>query len=243
VLFLWRSLATDSGGAGLHRGGAGLDAAWTVWGADSMVGITNAAAWQIPVPGVKGGYPGGGTEYRRVRKAQLAWSGEAGEPLPSREGLPPGEPFQAKSTGVDLRIGDVWRQRFPGGGGWGDPLDRSPAAVVADVKQGAVSAHAAREAYGVVLGATGDDHDAAATERQREHLRGRRLQSAPVGQSRLQRRTQLSLALARFGAFVEPRAEAELIETFDGETGAVEDVRHFVATPAHAFPEATLRVL
>ena len=67
VLFLYRRLAKDSGGAGLHRGGVGLEAAWTPWGADRLIGITNAAAWQIPVPGIEGGYPGGATEQRRIR--------------------------------------------------------------------------------------------------------------------------------------------------------------------------------
>ena len=73
VLFLYRRLAKDSGGAGLHRGGVGLEAAWTPWGADSLIGITNAAAWQIPVPGAQGGYPGwchGATTHPREPPAE-----------------------------------------------------------------------------------------------------------------------------------------------------------------------------
>ena len=42
-----------------------------------------------------------------------------------------------------------------GGGGYGDPLDRPPEAVLADVVEGWVSAAAATELYGVVL--TADD--------------------------------------------------------------------------------------
>ena len=35
-----------------------------------------------------------------------------------------------------------------GGGGWGDPLEREPALVRADVREGYVSAQSAREDYG-----------------------------------------------------------------------------------------------
>ena len=41
--------------------------------------------------------------------------------------------------------------RTGGGGGWGDPLDRDPAPVRADVAEELVSLAAARAQYGVVL--------------------------------------------------------------------------------------------
>jgi N-methylhydantoinase B len=41
--------------------------------------------------------------------------------------------------------------RTGGGGGWGDPLERDPALVCADVREELVSAAAARARYGVVL--------------------------------------------------------------------------------------------
>jgi N-methylhydantoinase B len=55
-------------------------------------------------------------------------------------------------------------------GGFGDPLERDPAKVQADVENGDVSQKAALEIYGVVLG------DAKATERRRADLRARRIQ-------------------------------------------------------------------
>jgi N-methylhydantoinase B len=63
--------------------------------------------------------------------------------------------------------------RTGGGGGWGDPLERDPAAVRTDVQEEFISARAAREDYGVVLR---DDLsiDQAATERQRNALRSAR---------------------------------------------------------------------
>jgi N-methylhydantoinase B len=63
--------------------------------------------------------------------------------------------------------------RTGGGGGWGDPLERDPAAVRTDVQEEFISARAAREDYGVVLR---DDLsvDQTATERQRNALRSAR---------------------------------------------------------------------
>ena len=66
----------------------------------------------------------------------------------------------------------------PGGGGWGDPLEREPERVQWDVIEGYVSADAARERYGVVL--TPDlSVDAAATQARRAALRQGR--TAPSG--------------------------------------------------------------
>jgi N-methylhydantoinase B len=53
---------------------------------------------------------------------------------------------------VLLKQGAAVRMRFPGGGGFGDPLARDPALVRADVQRGLVSADRARSDYGVALG-------------------------------------------------------------------------------------------
>src|SRR6185369_5638042 len=54
-------------------------------------------------------------------------------------------------------------------GGFGDPLERDPAKVEADVNNGDVSALAAKQIYGVVIG------DAEGTQSEREKLRKARL--------------------------------------------------------------------
>jgi N-methylhydantoinase B len=63
--------------------------------------------------------------------------------------------------------------RTGGGGGWGDPLERDPAAVRVDVEEELVSRASAREDYGVVLR---DDLsvDQAATEQARNTIRSAR---------------------------------------------------------------------
>ena len=54
-----------------------------------------------------------------------------------------------------------------GGGGYGDPLERDPEAVRADVREGFVSAERARDGYGVVLDAAGEvDEEATAAARE-----------------------------------------------------------------------------
>jgi len=62
-----------------------------------------------------------------------------------------------------------------GGGGYGDPLDRDPDAVVYDVLEGWVSLEAAEGVYGVVLrpqaGPVGLGVDEEATRLRREELR------------------------------------------------------------------------
>jgi len=72
-----------------------------------------------------------------------------------------------------LGRGDLFRCEWAGGGGWGDPLERDPALVERDLRDGYVSAASAREDYGVVPG------DAAATRTLRERLRRVRGWSVP----------------------------------------------------------------
>ena len=62
--------------------------------------------------------------------------------------------------------------RCAGSGGYGDPLDREPARVLRDVRDGYISAEAALAHYGVVLSESGQDFDAAATQALRRQRRG-----------------------------------------------------------------------
>ena len=59
--------------------------------------------------------------------------------------------------------------RTSGAGGYGDPLDREPSAVLADVRSGLVSSAAAEQDYGVVVRA--EDVDETATREQRARRR------------------------------------------------------------------------
>ncbi len=69
-----------------------------------------------------------------------------------------------------LRRDDVFRLDTPGGG-FGDPFEREPERVLADVREGYVSREAAEKHYGVVVAETETEDgltvDAAATARKR----------------------------------------------------------------------------
>ncbi|MFC7649751.1 hypothetical protein ACFQX6_62445 [Streptosporangium lutulentum] len=81
-----------------------------------------------------------------------------------------------------VRAGEVVRVRTTGGGGWGSPLDRDPALVAADVRDGKVSAEGARDDYGVILCGPADDPsvDEEGTSRLRAESRARVPRRSPV---------------------------------------------------------------
>src|ERR1051326_4374384 len=75
----------------------------------------------------------------------------------------------ARYADYPLHSGDVFCLDSPGGGGYGDPLERSAERVLADVREGFVSAEAAEREYGVVVEREGSNFvvDAAATQARR----------------------------------------------------------------------------
>jgi N-methylhydantoinase B len=146
-------LWTDSGGAGQFRGGLGLEKVYEATATDVMVSHRGERFASTPW-GLFGGEPG-----RSARAFVLRTDGRR-EELPSKKMLV-------------LHPGDQLWEYIAGGAGYGDPLDRDPEAVRADVLDGKVSGEAARAAYGVVLGG-GHAVDEIATKARREALRAAR---------------------------------------------------------------------
>jgi N-methylhydantoinase B len=153
VLVEGRGLRTDSGGAGKYRGGLGIDMRVRnlVEGKWNFELVRRS---QCPPWGLWGGKPGEYGLYllRAPGEDEFRMMGGAHHPVPV-------------NAEVIVRTG--------GGGGWGDPLERDPAAVRADVEEELVSRASARENYGVALR---DDLsiDQAATEQTRSAIRSRR---------------------------------------------------------------------
>jgi N-methylhydantoinase B len=144
------SLRTGSEGAGKHRGGYGLirDIELT----DDCVISTCLDRSKIPPFGLFGG-DDGSVNRMLIRPAGTQdW-----QELPSRD------------SNHGLHKGDVVRIETAIGGGFGDPLERDPALVAADVLDGYLPGEAATEIYGVVLAGDGSV-DAAATEEARGRL-------------------------------------------------------------------------
>jgi N-methylhydantoinase B len=153
VLIENRALRQDSCGPGKFRGGLGID-----------MRVRNLVE--------------GRWNFEQAKRVQCPpwglWGGKAGDPAGYFLRLP-GETDFKPMTGAHIPVplhaeGVV---RTGGGGGWGDPLERDPALVRADVTEELVSREAALEHYGVVLR---DDLtlDEAATQQRRDQLRSRR---------------------------------------------------------------------
>jgi N-methylhydantoinase B len=143
-------LRADSGGAGKFRGGMGLDYALTVLPPEAVLTSRGMERYRFQPWGREGGAPGRNGE---------TWLHAPGEPPANLGKLDLLRPPPRATLAV----------RTAGGGGYGDPYDRDPERVLADVLDGLVSTEQAREAYGVAI----EDSrvDAAATSALRDRPR------------------------------------------------------------------------
>ena len=123
-------LRQDSGGAGLHRGGLGMQRDFRLLAPGAT--ITLLERGKFPHWGCKGGKPG-------ARNYVLISSRKKGQ-------------FEIlKSPEIELDTGDIVSNRTGGGGGWGDPFERPPEKVLEDVLNEYISLSSAREEYGVAI--------------------------------------------------------------------------------------------
>ena len=162
MLYLKKEFSIDTAGPGRHRGGVGEEVVMIVpdgaQGTDVPV-TTSIRGWgrspesSYPVLGLLGGQPG--------RGGHLTLNNH----------------LESQNQVFSLRGGDVVRLTTPGGGGFGDPLDRDPEMVREDVLAGLVSVHAARTDYGIVLVGADYTIDQAASAALRQ---GRAPKAAPA---------------------------------------------------------------
>src|SRR5262249_19354577 len=83
-------------------------------------------------------------------------------------------PSSSKFSNMPTRVGDVLAVTQGGGGGYGDPFDRDPELVAADVVDGYVSLKRAQTDYGVMLDPAAQTVNQAATARERGRRKRRR---------------------------------------------------------------------
>jgi N-methylhydantoinase B len=124
------STIPDSGGPGLHRGGNGVCVAYQFLEPGEI--SIHDDRWLTYPWGVNGGLPG-------ARSNKLLKRADGSESW-----------IPAKCDRIKVVAGDILFFNTWGGGGWGDPLQRSPGTVAADVERGLVSFEGARR-YGVVV--------------------------------------------------------------------------------------------
>jgi N-methylhydantoinase B len=121
-------IAIDTGGAGKFRGGNGLVRAFRVLGDQAQICIC-ADRHVTPPPGVFGGRSGrpasfvldAGTTHERA--------------------------LSSKTPYIPLKKGTLVTLQSAGGGGYGDPVDRDPKRLGADILNGYVSLEAAARDY------------------------------------------------------------------------------------------------
>ena len=78
---------------------------------------------------------------------------------------------------MQVKKNDVFRGEMAGSGGYGNPLEREPSAVVEDVRQGKISIEHALEEYGVVINPSSFTADLASTLQKRAAHEKRSTQS------------------------------------------------------------------
>ncbi len=122
----------DSGGPGRWRGGVGQAITVEILCDGGIFLARGLDRIRFPAFGVAGGQPGAPMRIIENR-------GRAGERI------------LGKIHELHVRRGDTVTVLMPGGGGYGDPLQRDPALVAGDVLRGFVTAAAAERDYGVIL--------------------------------------------------------------------------------------------
>jgi N-methylhydantoinase B len=135
VRFAYYGIAGNSGGPGMHRGGCGSRYGIATLG-DSLVSILGDRVDHAPF-----GVQGGGPALPNV--VRLETGGASWVP-----------PMRSKAEKVAFAPGDSFHLASPGGGGFGPPWQRDPAAVETDLNDGLIDPATAGAVYGVVIGST-----------------------------------------------------------------------------------------
>ena len=173
IRYLFRRRLTDSGGPGQYRGGAGGEMAIVAHDAPDggIHYVVSGKGTKFPQSeGLGGGYPGGVNDYVWVHAPHEMHNvdrfAQSLDTIPGDS-----EPI---SWGVFPLMGsDALYIRWNGGGGIGDPLERPPEKVLADIDAGLISEQAASDVYGVIRNEK--TVDGAATKTKRTSLRLARL--------------------------------------------------------------------
>ena len=180
-LYFTRSHNCDGSGFGQYRGGMGSFRIYLIHGSkDCSVDYKPYGGVAQGGFGLAGGFPTGIGATRVMVEAGLEMiekvkAGDHPTTVAMRAGewgksfLPAGVPER-----IPLPEGSLLIDYVAGGGGFGDPIDRDPAAVLQDFRRGWVSREIAERIYGVIFSSGGEAVDGAATESRRRQIRDER---------------------------------------------------------------------
>ena len=180
IMYLARRNIPDSGGVGKFRGGMGGEAIYMIYGTEKLVFGTMGVGKKTPGGhGIFGGYPPDLQENKYVLNSNVSYifkeskSPTTFEELDLLDGnvITPPANFYA----VPVKEHDIILFRWGAGGGYGDPLERDPKAVLRDVKINANSFETAKNMYGVIIKQPEVEIDYEATQKLRGRLREERL--------------------------------------------------------------------
>jgi N-methylhydantoinase B len=137
--------------------------------------VTFGRGIEVPQPlGIFGGYPGGTVDYSIFRDIDLQeYLSTFSPPDTDPDSV---EREDARWGVFDLAVDDMFRIRFGGSGGYGDPLERDADDVAADVKEGKIDVETARTVYGVPV--TKEGNFDGSVDDTRDRLYSERLEDA-----------------------------------------------------------------
>jgi acetone carboxylase alpha subunit len=204
-MYLAREVHVDGGGFGRYRGGNGILSVHMVWGSDEVDIGSFGSAPIFSAPGLMGGYPAGALYMWVGSRTNLQRLIEAGKGLPAGEGEDPERPAfvrgiegdweliaGANRIGIPQRLYDVFTAMSGDGGGFGDPIERDPARVAEDLRNGLTASWTARQAYCVAVDPETFEVDREETGRLRTERRRERLRrGVPASEYREQEREVL----------------------------------------------------
>jgi N-methylhydantoinase B len=151
VLFHEYGLREGSGGAGKQRGGFGINYTVELRRGEAQASFVMDHGRFGPQGALGGG--DGGKNTVTVRRSDKSYTPE----------------HLSKDQNIPIQPGDIIAVGTPGGGGFGNPFERDPNAVLRDVRRGYYTVDQAQALFGVVL--MGDlsniDSDATASARSR----------------------------------------------------------------------------
>ena len=164
LIYLGRQIKAGSGGAGKYRGGCGHESLRLVHNATDWTMFFMGNSHITSDWGLMGGYPAASGYRFAAHKtgikeliesgAEFPIGGDFDPEFPTYDSLIPDAQIkrdkQAVTTEETFENYDLYLNTMRGGPGFGDPLERSPQAVVDDMNGGYVIPRLMKNVYGVV---------------------------------------------------------------------------------------------